>query len=82
MPERGAEPLERKTISLPKSIYAAALKNAARRGFATSFSAYIAWLVQRDEEGDVQRETLLIDKPPIYGAHLRVAEGEKTPTKK
>lgn len=43
----------RKTISLTQPIYEQALKNAERRGFRHSFSAYLAWLITRDTDGDV-----------------------------
>lgn len=50
--------LARKTISLPSALNARAEKNAVKRGFQSSFSAYVAWLIVRDTEGDVKRETL------------------------
>lgn len=40
--------------------------NAKRRGFSSSFSAYIAWLIERDAEGDVSREKLVAESEPRY----------------
>lgn len=48
----------RTTISMLKETFDAATANAKRRGFKNSFSAYIAWLIERDDEGRVQREDL------------------------
>lgn len=52
------EEIARKTISLPADVAAKAERNAAKRGFSSSFSAYVAWLIKRDEEGAVERERL------------------------
>jgi hypothetical protein len=46
----------RKTVSMPKEVFEAGESNAKRRGFKNSFSAYVAWLIERDHEGGVQRE--------------------------
>jgi hypothetical protein len=51
---------------------AIAKRNAARRGFKHSFSAYMSWLVERDDAGEVQREH--VADPPL----LRVAESATT----
>lgn len=37
-------------------MYETGQQIAAKRGFGQSFSAYIAWLIQRDAEGGVTRE--------------------------
>lgn len=50
--------LKRTTISLPEETAEAATLNAKRRGFQNSFSAYVAWLIERDGEGGVQREEI------------------------
>ena len=46
-------------------------RNAAARGFAHSFSSYIAWLIDRDAAGAIARERLDAHN---YREHLRVAE--------
>jgi len=48
----------RTTISLDAQLYQRGLQLAARQGFGNSFSAYIAWLITRDAQGGVERETL------------------------
>ena len=48
----------RTTISLNAQLYQRALQLAERQGFGNSFSAYIAWLITRDAQGGVERETL------------------------
>jgi len=52
------EEMTRKTISLPADVAERGEKNAALRGFSTSFSAYVAWLIRRDQEGKVGREEI------------------------
>ena len=49
-------PIKRTSITLEDPVYSAGQQIAAKRGFSQSFSAYIAWLIQRDAEGGVTRE--------------------------
>jgi hypothetical protein len=53
--------IKRTSITLDDAVYEAGQEIAAQRGFRQSFSAYIAWLIQRDADGGVSREEL----PPI-----------------
>lgn len=56
--------MKRTSITLDDPVYNAGQKNAAKRGFGQSFSAYIAWLITRDAEGGVTREdTPAVSKP-------------------
>ena len=48
--------MKRTSITLEDPVYMAGQQIASKRGFAQSFSAYIAWLIQRDAEGGVTRE--------------------------
>jgi len=48
--------MKRTSITLDDPVYNAGQKIASKRGFGTSFSAYIAWLINRDVEGGVTRE--------------------------
>ena len=50
--------MKRTSITLEDSVYDAGQEIAAQRGFRQSFSAYIAWLIQRDANGAVSREEL------------------------
>lgn len=50
--------IKRTTISMPSDAFEQAKRNAKRRGFNNSFSAYVAWLIERDHDGDVKREDL------------------------
>lgn|GEM_PF-2211677 len=52
----GATPIRRTSITLSEETYRTGQTIAARRGFGQSFSAYLAWLIQRDAEGGVTRE--------------------------
>jgi len=65
-----AEKPARTTISLNAPLYEQAQRLAARRGFQNSFSAYVAWLINRDAEGAVDREY----SATRYGTELRAAE--------
>ena len=56
----------RKTISLQPEVYRIGEENARRRGFAQSFSAYVAWLIQRDTEGAVVREDIAPGNAPHH----------------
>lgn len=51
----------RTTISIPEETDEKWKRNAKRRGFQNSHSAYIAWLIERDCEGGVQREEISKD---------------------
>lgn len=51
-------PTVKKTVSLDPRLLSNALKAAKQRGFSKSFSAYVAWLIERDGEGAVERESL------------------------
>lgn len=51
-------PVVKKTVSMSRQLRSAALRNAAKRGFGKSFSAYVAWLLERDNAGGVEREKL------------------------
>jgi hypothetical protein len=61
-------PIKRTSITLEDPVYEAGQQIAAKRGFGQSFSAYIAWLIQRDAEGGVTREDVIhgatATKPP------------------
>ena len=48
--------MKRTSITLDDAIYETGQEIAAQRGFRQSFSAYVAWLIQRDCEGAVSRE--------------------------
>ena len=48
--------MKRTSITLDDAVYEAGQEIAAQRGFGQSFSAYIAWLIQRDCDGAVTRE--------------------------
>lgn len=67
--------LVRKTISLDADVYARAEENANARGFKASFSAYVAWLIQRDMQGGVTREELGTgnDPAPVRGKPVTYA---------
>ena len=63
-------PIKRTSITLEDPVYEAGQQIAAKRGFGQSFSAYIAWLIQRDAEGGVTREDATfraIAKAPAKG---------------
>jgi len=49
-------PIKRTSITLTPRVYEAGLEIAAQRGFRHSFSAYVAWLIERDAQGGVVRE--------------------------
>ena len=55
--------IKRTSITLDDRIYATGLQIATKRGFKQSFSAYVAWLIQRDAEGAVTREDAPLEKP-------------------
>ena len=65
--------MKRTSITLEDSVYDAGQKIASKRGFGTSFSAYIAWLINRDAEGGVTREDT-----PVLGKQKTSAKGTKT----
>ena len=52
------ELIKRKSITIPDDVLAIGLRNAARRGHQNSFSAYLSWLIERDDAGAVVRETI------------------------
>lgn len=81
MPPKGESEsdLVRKTISLAPDTYDAALRQAAARGFRNSFSAYCAWLIDRDTAGDVAPKIPRTAPAPILS--LRVAEDPAEPGK-
>lgn len=59
MPKRAPKvPLKRTSISIPEDILEQGEKNAQTRGFRRSFSAYVAWLIEADNEGRAEREVL------------------------
>lgn len=43
---------------MSQKIYERGKSNAKTRGFKNSFSAYVAWLIERDDKGAVERERL------------------------
>jgi len=49
-------PIKRTSITLDDNIYERGLEIASKRGFRQSFSAYLAWLIERDAQGGVVRE--------------------------
>jgi len=49
-------PIKRTSITLEDPVYETGQQIASKRGFGQSFSAYIAWLIQRDADGGVTRE--------------------------
>ena len=72
--------MKRTSITLEDPIYDAGQKIAAKRGFSTSFSAYVAWLITRDAEGKVTRESNpVISKPK---APAKVKKAAKRPAKR
>jgi hypothetical protein len=54
---------------------ATGLRNAEKRGFKHSFSAYVTWLIERDAAGNVQREDI-----GIYRRRARKEPELKAPT--
>jgi len=54
----GGNLIKRTSITLEDPVYEVGLEIAAQRGFKQSFSAYVAWLIQRDAGGGVTREDL------------------------
>lgn len=48
--------MKRTSITLEDAVFEAGQKIASKRGFSTSFSAYVGWLIQRDIEGGVTHE--------------------------
>lgn len=53
-----ADDLKKATVSMSQKIYERGKTNAKTRGFKNSFSAYVAWLIERDDQGAVAREKL------------------------
>lgn len=75
--------MKRTSITVEDAIYEAGQQIASKRGFGTSFSAYISWLIKRDAEGGVTREetpTLRETKP--RGRKPRVAVPSATPRRR
>lgn len=50
--------LIRTSITLDKEVAEIGKRNAEKRGFGHSFSAYISWLIIRDSRGAVLREDI------------------------
>ena len=48
----------RTTITMPDAVFKRGLYLARQRGFSQSFSAYLAWLVERDAAGEVQQKVI------------------------
>ncbi|MBX7157976.1 MAG: hypothetical protein K1X66_06285 [Verrucomicrobiae bacterium] len=48
----------RTSITLDKEVAEIGKRNAEKRGFGHSFSAYVSWLVIRDAKGAVSREEI------------------------
>lgn len=53
-----SDDLKKATVSMSQKIYERGKSNAKTRGFKNSFSAYVAWLIERDDKGAVERERL------------------------
>jgi len=73
-------PIKRTSITLEDPIYDAGQQIASKRGFGQSFSAYIAWLIQRDAEGGVTREEAPLHR--IAKASGKKAKSAKRTTKR
>lgn len=58
-----SDDLKKATVSMSQKIYERGKSNAKTRGFKNSFSAYVAWLIERDDKGAVEREQLAEGKP-------------------
>jgi len=70
--------MKRTSITLDDPVYNAGQKNASKRGFGQSFSAYIAWLITRDAEGGVTREdTPVVSKPKAPAKATKTAKRGK-----
>lgn len=48
----------RTSITLDRGVAEIGKRNAEKRGFGHSFSAYVSWLVIRDSKGAVSREEI------------------------
>ena len=53
----------RTSITLDKEVAEIGKRNAEKRGFGHSFSAYVRWLIIRDSRGAVLREDIAEAKP-------------------
>ena len=76
--------MKRTSITLDDPVYEAGQKIAAKRGFGSSFSAYIGWLINRDADGAITREDVNIQSTTKTPAKVP-AKGTKTtkrPTKR
>lgn len=69
----------RRTFSATPEIMAKGMLNARRRGFGSSFSAYVAWLIERDDSGKVEREEVFNSTafPPVVPTRGRKSKKEK-----
>lgn len=78
MAAKEEEQIARKTISLAADIYQRALARARLLGFKNSFSAYIAWLIERDAESSAtERERSHRSSGEHYRTEARVAEADE-----
>ena len=57
----------RTSITLDKEVADIGKRNAEKRGFGHSFSAYVSWLIIRDARGAVLREDIAeLQNTPTY----------------
>lgn len=57
----------RTSITLDKEVAEIGKRNAEKRGFGHSFSAYVSWLIIRDSRGAVLREDIAETRnAPLY----------------
>ncbi|MEZ5406283.1 MAG: hypothetical protein R3F23_09040 [Verrucomicrobiia bacterium] len=66
----------RTSITLDKEVAEIGKRNAEKRGFGHSFSAYVSWLVIRDAKGAVSREEIA---DPTSAQHLEGAPQSPPP---
>lgn len=69
--------MKRASITLNDLVYELGQQIADIRGFGTSFSAYIAWLIKRDAEGQVTHEDATLRVPSK--TTLKTAKAAKRP---
>lgn len=69
----------RTSVTIPDEIYKTGLENAKKRGFANSFSAYLAWLIERDTSGAVSREEIPRNAEPSEGKILSLRAAKESP---
>lgn len=71
----------RTSITLDKEVAEIGKRNAEKRGFGHSFSAYMSWLIIRDSRGAVLREDIAESQnAPSYSEIVEPPASPFTPT--